>query len=109
MKCSHQVRAATVRLTLRGSEAAGVTEPDWTAVHRELPPKHVTLSILWEEYVAAGPSGYRYSRFCDLYREWEGRLPETMRQTLAAGERLFVDNAGDGVPVVIDRLSAEIR
>ena len=27
-----------------------------------------------------------------------------MRQTHAAGERLFVDYAGDGVPVVIDRL-----
>ncbi len=32
-----------------------------------------------------------------------------MRQTHAAGERLFVDYAGDGVPVVIDRLIGEIR
>ena len=32
-----------------------------------------------------------------------------MRQTHAAGERLFVDYAGDGVPVVIDRLTGEIR
>jgi transposase len=32
-----------------------------------------------------------------------------MRQTHAAGERLFVDCAGDGVPVVIDRLTGEIR
>ena len=44
-----------------------------------------------------------------LYREWEGRLPVTMRQTHAPGERLFVDYAGDGVPVVIDRLTGEIR
>jgi transposase len=71
--------------------------------------KHVTLSILWDEYIAANPGGYRYSRFCDLYREWQGRLPVTMRQTHAAGERLFVDYAGDGVPVVIDRLTGEIR
>lgn len=28
-----------------------------------------------------------------------------LRQTHAAGERLFVDYAGDGVPVVIDRLT----
>ena len=33
----------------------------------------------------------------------------TMRQTHGAGERLFVDYAGDGVPVVIDRLTGEIR
>jgi len=28
----------------------------------------------------------------------------TMAQNHAAGEKLFVDYAGDGVPVVIDRL-----
>jgi transposase len=27
----------------------------------------------------------------------------TMRQTHVAGEKLFVDYAGDGVPVVVDR------
>jgi transposase len=32
-----------------------------------------------------------------------------MRQTHAAGERLFVDYAGDGVPVIIDRLTGEVR
>ena len=32
-----------------------------------------------------------------------------MRQTHAAGERLFVDYAGDGVPVVIDRHTGELR
>ena len=82
-------------------------EPDWAAVHRELKRKHVTLSILWEEYIARHPGGYRYSRFCELYRGWEGRLSVTMRQTHAAGDKLFVDYAGDGVPVVIDRLTGE--
>jgi transposase len=47
------------------------TEPDWPTVHRELRRKHVTLSILWEEYIAGEPGGYRYSRFCELYRAWE--------------------------------------
>ena len=84
-------------------------EPDWAAVHRELKRKHVTLSILWEEYIAAEPGGYRYSRFCELYRAWEGRLSVTMRQSHAAGDKLFVDYAGDGVPVVIDRLTGERR
>jgi hypothetical protein len=37
-------------------------EPDWAAVHRELRRKHVTLAILWEEYIAGEPGGYRYSR-----------------------------------------------
>jgi transposase len=86
-----------------------VAEPDWAGVHRELKRKHVTLLILWDEYIAANPGGYSYSRFCELYRSFEKTVSVTMRQTHAAGERLFVDYAGDGVPVVIDRLTGEIR
>jgi transposase len=84
-------------------------EPDWPAIHRALKRKHVTLQILWDEYIAAHPGGYRYSWFCDLYRAWAAKLPVTMRQTHAAGEKLFVDYAGDTVPVVIDRLTGEVR
>lgn len=84
-------------------------EPDWAWVHRELKRKHVTLSILWDEYIALEPEGYRYSRFCELYRGWEGKLSVTMRQSHAGGEKLFVDYAGDAVPVVVDRLTGETR
>ena len=84
-------------------------EPDWPTVHRELKRKHVTLLIVWDEYIAANPGGYSYSRFCELYRGFETKLSPTMRQTHAGGERLFVDYADDGVPVVIDRLTGEIR
>lgn len=69
----------------------------------------MTLSILWEEYIAAEPGGYRYSRFCELYRARQGRRSVTMRQAHAAGDKLFVDYAGDGVPVVVDRLTGERR
>src|SRR5258706_7062307 len=83
--------------------------PDWAAIHRELKRKHVTLAILWEEYIAAHPEGYRYSRFCELYRAFEGKLPVTMRQTDASGEKLFIDYAGDTVSVIIDRRTGETR
>jgi transposase len=86
-----------------------IDEPDWSAVHREMKRKHVTLLILWDEYIVSNPEGYSYSRFCELYRSFEQTLTVTMRQTHAAGERLFVDYAGDGVPVVIERLTGEIR
>jgi transposase len=68
---------------------------------------HVTLSILWEEYREQQPEGYRYSRFCELSRAWEGKLPLTMRQAHAGGDKLFVDNASDTVPVVVDQLTGE--
>lgn len=83
-------------------------EPDWTLVHRELRRPGVTLMLLWEEYRAAQPDGYGYSRWCDLYRAWEGRLSPTMRQAHPAGERLFVDYAGQTVEVV-DGRTGEVR
>jgi transposase len=84
-------------------------EPDWAAIHRELKRKHVTLSILWDEYIACDPDGYRYSRFCELYRSWESKLSVTMRQVHVGGDKLFVDYAGNTVPVIIDRLTGETR
>jgi transposase len=84
-------------------------EPDWADIHRELKRKHVTLMILWEEYIAREPQGYRYSRFVELYRSFEAKLSVTMRQTHVGGEKLFVDYAGDTVPVIIDRLTGEVR
>jgi transposase len=83
-------------------------EPDWTHVHRELRRPGVTLMLLWEEYRAREPGGYGYSRWCDLYRTWEGRLSPTMRQVHPAGERLFVDYAGQTVEVV-DGRTGEVR
>jgi len=77
-------------------------EPDWVRMHRELKRKHVTLAILWDEYIEQHPDGYRYSRFCELYRGWAGGLSVTMRQTHAGGDKLFVDYAGDTVPVIVD-------
>lgn len=84
-------------------------EPDWASIHRELKRKHVTLSVLWDEYIERNPEGYRYSRFCELYRSWEGRVSVTMRQTHVGGDKLFVDYAGDTMPVIVDRLTGELR
>ena len=68
----------------------------------------MTLMLLWEEYRAAEPDGYAYSRWCELYRAWEGRLSPTMRQSHPAGERLFVDYAGQTVEIV-DGRTGEVR
>jgi transposase len=82
--------------------------PDWGAVHRELRRPNVTLALLWEEYRAGASEGFGYSWFCDLYREWNGRLKPTLRQVHIAGERLFVDFAGHTM-AVIDATTGEIR
>ena len=84
-------------------------EPDWAALHLDLKRPHVTLMLLWEEYRAAHPTGYGYSRFCELYRAFEERLSPTMRQVHVAGDKLFVDFAGGTVAVLVDRQTGEIR
>ena len=80
------VAASTVRATIRRFQTAGLSwplseemtdavleaklfadagtkkgyrrqiEPDWASIHRELKRKHVTLSILWDEYVERNPA-----------------------------------------------------
>jgi transposase len=71
----------------------------WPKVQTELKRRGVTLLLLWQEYREAHPDGYGYSRYCDLYCDWKKRINPTMRQVHRAGEKLFVDWAGDTVPV----------
>jgi DNA-directed RNA polymerase specialized sigma24 family protein len=68
--------------------------PDFAVIHQELQShSHLTLQLIWEEYRVAQPEGYRYSRFCDLYREWLHKRDVVLRQQHRAGEKLFVDYA----------------
>jgi transposase len=75
-------------------------EPDWATMHQELKRKGVTLFLLWQEYKSTTPKGFQYSRFCQGYRAWTGKLDLVMRQSHRAGEKLFVDYAGQGITVV---------
>lgn len=83
-------------------------EPNWALVHRELKRKGVTLTLLWDEYKAANPEGYQYSWFCEQYRSWLGKVDVVMRQDHRAGEKLFVDYAGQTMEIV-DRDSGKVR
>lgn len=82
--------------------------PDCAEIHRQLKRKGVTLFLLWQEYKETYPEGYQYSRFCDLYRAWAGTIDLPMRQDHKAGERLFVDYAGQTMPIV-DGVTGEIK
>jgi transposase len=83
-----------------GDVRGSYPQPDWACVHAELRRTGVTLALLWEEYRAAHPGGYGYSRYCELYSRWEGKLTPVMRQRHAAGDKLFVDYAGATIDVV---------
>ena len=77
--------------------------PDWPTVHRELRRKGMTLQLLHMEYKERQPDGYQYTQFCRHYRAWRGRLDLVMRQEHRAGEKLFVDFAGQTIPITDPR------
>jgi len=83
-------------------------EPDPEYLYRELKKKHVTLTLLWHEYKQAHPDGLMLSQFCERYRRWRGSLDISMHQDHKAGEKLFVDWAGDTFPIV-DRETGEVN
>ena len=83
--------------------------PDFAQVQRELARPAVTRYLLWQEYKAQQPEGLQYTAFCVQYRRWLNRTAEpVMRFEHRAGEKCFVDYAGQSVGV-IDRHSGEIR
>ena len=78
-------------------------QADYGRIHQELGRKGVTLMLLWEEYCAQvgdehsadNPvKPWRYSQFCENYRQFAKRLKRSMRQVHRAGEKLFIDFAG---------------
>jgi transposase len=83
--------------------------PDCAAIHHELKSrKNVTLQLLWEEYKQDYPLGYAYSWYCELYLAWKRKLDLVLRQEHRAGEKMFVDHAGQTVPVT-DPQTGEVR
>ena len=87
--------------------AASRPAPDWEYVHGELRKKGVTRILLWQEYKETYPDGYQLTQFYELYNCWRGKTALVMRQEHRAGEKLFVDFAGQTVPIV-DRRTGEI-
>ena len=78
---------------------ASLALPDWPCIHKELARKGVTLVLLWQEYRQAQPEGYGYSRFCELYQRWADTLEPVLRQIHEPGQKMFVDWAGQKVPI----------
>ena len=88
--------------------AARHLEPDYALIHQELKRPGVTLQLLWEEYARANALAYKYTSFCIKYRHWAEGLKRSMRQVHVGGDKLFIDYAGQTVPI-IDAATGEIR
>jgi transposase len=83
-------------------------KPDFGAIRQQLQHhRNLTLQLVWEEYRQDHPDGYSYSRFCELYRDWGKNLDVVLRHEYRAGEKLFIDYAGDKIPIY-DRQTGEV-
>ena len=75
-------------------------EPDWAAIHAEMRRPHVTLMLLWSEYRERCRDGFAYSWFAERYRAYADHLDVVLRGHHRAGEKLFLDFAGDKIKIV---------
>lgn len=89
-----------------GNRPAARPLPAMDFIHHELRKKGVTLQLLWLEYKELYPEGYQYTQYVEHYRRWEKTLGISLRQEHRAGEKMFIDFAGKGIPVV-DPLTGE--
>lgn len=100
--------ALETRLYGSRSAAGGQNRPlpDFGYLHAERKKLGVTLELLHLEYLEQHPDGYRYSQFCDYYRDWLGKRKLTMRQDHLAGDKLFTDYSGKK-PHIVDPVTGE--
>lgn len=72
--------------------------PDFERIDRELcqgKKNGVTRTLLWQEYIAEHPDGYRLSQFNEHYRRYrKDKKNSRMVQERVPGERAFVDYSG---------------
>jgi len=79
----------------------GRPQPDFVWMHQELSKhQHLTLRQLHKEYKLEHPDGYEFSRYCELYRGWLKTVDVSMRHVHSPGDRMFIDFAGDKIPVI---------
>jgi transposase len=62
---------------------------------KELCRVGVSRYTLWTEYYLANPSGIKYRQFCQHFHRWRASQKVVMHLEHKAGDKLFVDFAGD--------------
>ena len=65
------------------------------AIDKELKKTGVTKALLWEEYKKKYPDGASSTAFRFHFSQWKSRKTPIMRQNHKAGDKLFIDFAGE--------------
>lgn len=64
-------------------------------IDKELKKTGVTKALLWEEYKKKYPDGASSTAFRFHFSQWKSRKTPIMRQNHKAGDKLFIDFAGE--------------
>jgi transposase len=64
--------------------------------------------LLWEEYRKTHPDGYGLSQFKNYFAGWKAQVNPSMRIEHKAGDKMYVDFAGDKLSIV-DKQTGEIQ
>lgn len=78
------------------------------SIDKELKKKGMTLLLLFEQYRKEYPKGYGITQFYHYYRLFSKRIEPIMHIEHKAGDKLYVDFAGDKLSVV-DQGTGEIK
>jgi len=64
-------------------------------VEKALKKKGVTQQMLWKEYLEKHPDGVKHTQFGEHFNRWRKRSDTTMHIVHKAGDKMYVDYAGD--------------
>src|SRR5690606_12873588 len=78
------------------------------SVEKELKKKGVTRQLLWEQYRKEEPEGYSLTQFKHYYAQWKAQVNPVMRMEHKAGDKLYVDFAGDKLHIT-DPVTGEMK
>ena len=75
---------------------------------KELKRKGVTRILLWQKYKVTHPNGIGRSQFNRYFALWKAQVNPTMHMEHKAGDKLYVDFAGEKLSIV-DKQTGEIQ
>jgi transposase len=76
-------------------------------IDKELKRVGMNRRILWEAYIKEFPDGFKYTQFCFYYNQWKARVNPTMHLDHKAGDKLYVDFAGEKLSIT-DKDTGEV-
>ena len=68
-------------------------------IDKALKKKGNTLHKLWKDYLKTNPDGFKHTQFNEHYRQWSKRTNATMHVDHKAGDKMYVDFAGEKLQI----------